>query len=69
VAHLAWEHPDSLQMAPGSLDLIVGSDLIYGGPTHPHPYPTLTLTPKITLALTLVLTLALTLALTPGLQP
>lgn len=34
VAHLAWEHPDSLQMAPGSLDLIVGSDLIYGGPKN-----------------------------------
>ena len=34
VAHLAWEAPDSLQMDPGSLDLIVGSDLIYGGPKH-----------------------------------
>ena len=31
VAHLAWEEPHALRMAPASLDLIVGSDLIYGG--------------------------------------
>ena len=34
VAHLAWEDPASLQMEPGSLDLIIGSDLIYGGPKN-----------------------------------
>ena len=34
MAHLAWEEPHALRMAPASLDLIVGSDLIYGGPKN-----------------------------------
>ena len=34
VAHLAWEQPAALAMEPESLDLIVGSDLVYGGPKN-----------------------------------
>jgi len=34
VAHLAWEQPGALEMEPGGLDLIVGSDLVYGGPKN-----------------------------------
>ena len=37
VAHLAWERPDALRMEPASLDLIVGSDVVYGGPKSGAP--------------------------------
>ena len=30
----AWEQPAALGMEPESLDLIVGSDLVYGGPKN-----------------------------------
>lgn len=34
VVHLAWEQPEALDMDAESLDLIVGSDLVYGGPKN-----------------------------------
>ena len=34
VAHLAWEQPEALRVGAGSLDLIIGSDLVYGGPRN-----------------------------------
>ena len=34
VAHLAWERPEELRMGAESLDLILGSDVVYGGPKN-----------------------------------